>query len=1058
MFVDTFIKRPVLASVAAIIIVLTGAIAIPTLPVAQYPNVSPPQVVVTANYTGANAEVVEQTVTSILEREINGIEGIRYMNSVSANTGTSTITITFELDRDQDIAAVDVQNRVQTAQARLPTDVTALGVTISKESSNLVMVMGLYAEDGVYDDTYVSNYADLFIRDALKRLNGVSNVVIFGERQYAMRVWLDPQRLAQRGLAAQDVVNALREQNLQVGAGQIGLPPTTSDQQYQLSIVAKGRLSTAEEFEDITISASDDGTLIKIRDIGRVELGAENYSSFVRFNRIKGVGIGIFPLPGANFLDVSRVVKQEMAVLERNFPPGLNYRVAFDTTDFVQESIRSVVITLFQAITLVVLIIFVFLQDWRTTIIPVVTIPVSLIGTFIFVKAFGFSLNSLTMFGLTLATGMVVDDAIVIIENISRYIQDEGMRPIEAASVAMSELFGAVIATSLVLMAVFIPVAFFPGTTGLLYRQFALTIAFAITISTFNALTLTPSLSALLLRRSPPPDNRFFNGFNWLLDQTRNGYAWLLQRLVNLKALVMVVFAALLALTYWLYTVVPQSFLPTEDQGYLITLVIAPEGVSLNYTEGVIEQAEDILQNVPEITNTFGVGAFGFNGNAPHYGVIFSTLKPWSERKRPDQSMQSVINKVRGPLFGIQDALVITFPPPAIQGLGSVGGFTFQLQDRANLGFDVLAQSMGAVLGRAAESGKIVDIRPNFSGNTPQLNVEIDRDRANALQVPVDDILNTLQINLGSQFVNEFNSFGQSYRVFVQADQQFRSEPNDINQLYVRSLAGELIPLGNLVNVTPTIGPSIINRYNLFRAIQIDGSPAPGVSSGEAIRTMEQIAAEVLPNGISYEWSGLSLEEIKSGGQAPIIFALGLVFVFLVLAAQYESYITPTIIMFTVPLAIMGALLAVAMRSFTNDNFANDIYVQIGLVMLIGLASKNAILIVEFADQLQEKGLPLVKAALEASQQRLRPILMTAFSTIVGLFPLVIATGAGAASRQSLGTAVVGGMIASTFLSLFLVPILYIVVGRIVERFKPKPPSLPEATPPEPEPTPVESE
>jgi HAE1 family hydrophobic/amphiphilic exporter-1 len=1036
MFVDTFIKRPVLASVCAIIIVLTGAISIPTLPVAQYPDISPPQVVVTANYTGANAEVVEKTVTTILEREINGIEGIRYMNSISANTGTSTITITFDLERDQDIAAVDVQNRVQTAQARLPSAVTDLGVTISKESSNLVMVMGLYAEDGVYDDVYVSNYADLFIRDALKRLNGVSSVVIFGERKYAMRLWLDPQRLAQRGLTAQDVVDALREQNLQVGAGQIGLPPTSTDQQYQLSIIAQGRLTSAEEFNDVTIAASDDGTLIKVRDVGRAELGAENYSSFVRFNRIKGVGIGIFPLPGANFLDVSRAVKQEMAVLEQNFPPGLKYKVAFDTTDFVQESIRSVIITLLQAIVLVVLIIFVFLQDWRTTIIPAITIPVSLIGTFIFVKAFGFSLNSLTMFGLTLATGMVVDDAIVIIENISRYIQDEGMRPIEAASVAMSELFGAVIATSLVLMAVFIPVAFFPGTTGQLYRQFALTIAFAIAISTFNALTLTPSLSALLLRRSPPPDNWFFNRFNRLLDNTRSGYAKALQKLTRLKGLVMVVFVVLLALTFWLYRIVPQSFLPDEDQGYFITLVRAPEGVSLNFTEKVIEQAEDILQNVPEITNTFGVGAFGFNGNAPHNGVIFSTLKPWSERKSRNQSMKSVIDQVRFPLLGIPDALVIPFEPPAIQGLGSLGGFSFQLQDRANLGFDVLAQSMGALLGRAEQppyDQQLVGLRPNFDGNTPQLIVEVDRDRANALQVPIDDILSTLQINLGSQFVNEFNAFGQSYRVYVQADSQFRSAPNDINQLYVRSQAGELIPLGNLVKVTPTTGPSVINHYNLFRAVEINGAPAPGVSSGEAIQAMEQIAAEVLPNGIGYEWSGLSLEEIKSGGQAPVIFALGLVFVFLVLAAQYESYVTPTIIMLTVPLAIMGALLAVML-----SRSANNVYTQIGLVMLIGLASKNAILIVEFADQLQEKGLPLVKAAMEAAQQRLRPILMTAFSTMIGLFPLVIATGAGAASRQSLGTAVVGGMLAATFLSLFLVPILYILVGRVMERFRPK--------------------
>jgi len=1037
MFVDFFIKRPVFTSVCAIIILLIGAISIPTLPTAQYPEISPTQIEVTANYVGASAEVVESTVTTVLEREINGVEGMRYMKSSSSNNGTSTITVTFDPGRNKDIAAVDVQNRVSLAEPQLPEQVQRTGVTVSKQSNNILLAMGLYTENKEYDNVFLSNYADLYMVDALQRIEGVSEARIFGERRYAMRLWLDPNKLASRNLTAQDVIDALNEQNLQVGAGQIGQQPAPEGQQYQIDLRAVGRLVDASEFEDIVIQTAADGTLIKLRDVGRAELGAENYSSFLRFRAQDGVGIGIFQIPGSNALEVARNVKAEMARLAESFPPGMKYQVAFDTTLFVEESLSEVVLTLFLAIGLVVLVIFLFLQDWRTTLIPVITIPLALIGTFGFVKAFGFSINTLTLFGLTLATGMVVDDAIVVVEDISRLIQEEGMPPRQAASEAMRELFGAVIATSLVLMAVFIPVAFFPGSTGQIYRQFALTIAFSIAISTFLALTLTPSLSALLLRQEQKPGGLvgwIFGRINGFLDWTRRGYQRSLNRLTRLKGIVVVLFIVSLGLTGWLYTRVPTAFLPDEDQAYFITIIQGPEGVSLNYTSDVMAKVEKELLKQPETLGTFAVGGFGFSSPTANNGIIFTTLKPWDERTGPGQSAEGIINRLRGTLLAIPEARILPVNPPAIQGLSSFGGFEYQLQDRRGTsGLDTMTQVMGQLLQQANQTPGLQAVFSTFAANTPQLLIEVDRNRAKALQVDVDDIFNTLQSYLGSRYVNDFNLQQRTYRVYVQADAQFRSNPEDIGQLYVRSATDQMIPLSNLVKLTPTTGAQTITHYNLFRSIEISGSSAPGTSSGQAMQAMAQISQQVLPASLGYEWSGISLEEQQSGGQAPIIFGLGLVFVFLVLAAQYENYVDPLIIMLSVPLAIFGALTAQSLRGLPND-----VYCQVGLVMLIGLASKNAILIVEFANQLREQGLSITKAAVEASQQRLRPILMTALSTLLGIFPLVIAVGAGAASRQSLGTAVFGGMLVATFLSLFVVPVLYIVIGTIRDRMKPR--------------------
>ncbi|MCC5606501.1 efflux RND transporter permease subunit [Nostoc sp. CHAB 5834] len=1034
MFVDFFIKRPIFASVCAIVILLTGLISIPTLPIARFPEISPTQITVTSNYSGASAEVVESGVTNILERQINGVEGLRYLTSSSSNDGTSTITATFDSSRDKDIAAVDVQNRVSVAQPQLPDSVQRTGVRVSKESSNILLAIGLFAENKEYDNTFLSNYADLYLGDALKRVKGVSNVQIFGERRYAMRLWLDPTRLANRGLTTQDVANALAEQNLQVGAGRIGQEPAPEGQRYQLDVRAASRLAEPSEFEEIVLKTGEDGTLVKLKDVGRAELGAENYSSFLRFRANDAVGLGIYQIPGSNALDVAKGVKAEIARLAPSFPPGMKYQVAFDTTMFVEESMAEVLKSLIESVVLVVIVIFVFLQDWRTTLIPAITIPLSFIGIFAFVKVFNFSINSLTLFGLTLASGMVVDDAIIVVEQISRFIQDKGISPRQAASESMRELFGAVIATSLVLMAVFVPVAFFPGTTGALYRQFALTIAFSIAISTFLALTLIPSLCGVLLRQGQRPSGWLgwiFGQINRFLDWVQHSYKRSLTFLTRIKSIVVGLFIVSLGMTAWLYITVPTTFLPDEDEGYFITIIQGPQGVSLQYTSDVIAQVEKEILQIPEVVGTFAIGGFGFSGSTANSGIIFTTLKSWDERSKPDQSVQAIIGSLQGKLLSIPEARVFPVNPPPIQGLGNFGGFVFQLQDRrGNSGLQNLVQSMGQLLGKANQTPGLQAVFSTFAADTPQLLVEVDRNKAKSLQVSIDDVFSTLQTALGSQYVNDFNLQQRNYRVYIQADQQFRSNPKDIGKLYVRSQKNQMIPLSNLVTVTETVGAQTINHYNLFRSIEINGAAAPGSSSGDAIKAMEQVAKEVLPAGYGYEWSGTALEEIDSGGLAPLIFGLGLVFVFLVLAAQYENYIDPFIILLSVPLAIFGALVAQSLRGFSND-----VYCQIGLVMLIGLASKNAILIVEFANQLRDQGLSMTKAVVEASQERLRPILMTAFATLLGIFPLANSTGAGAGSRQSLGTAVFGGMLIATFLSLFVVPILYIVIKTTTERF-----------------------
>jgi HAE1 family hydrophobic/amphiphilic exporter-1 len=1027
--VDFFIHRPVFSTVCALLIILAGAICIPTLPVAQFPSLAPPQVSVTAAYTGASAQTVEAAVTTPLEQQINGAEGMKYITSASTNNGLSSITATFDLTRDPDLASVDIQNRVNTALGRLPNAVKQIGVTVQKSSENFVFGAAVFSPDHRYSTLFMSNYLDVYVRDSLKRVPGVADVVIFGERKYSMRLWLDPVRMAGRALTADDVVNALQEQNVEVAAGEVGSQPSMPGQQFQISVRAIGRLSETSQFGDIILKSNADGTLVRLRDVGHAELGAEDYSSDLDYNGQESVGIGILQLSTANALDVDRRCIAELARLSKRFPPGMKYELAFDTTDAVGESIRDVVSTLGEAILLVILVIFIFLEDWRSTVIPAVTIPVSLVGTFAFVKLLGFSINTLTLFGITLATGLVVDDAIVVIENIGRHLQEGEPSPLKAASDAMKEVTGAVIATSLVLVAVFVPVAFFPGTTGVLFRQFALTIAFSISISAFNALTLTPALSALLLGRQHGEKNWFFQRVDRVLSAVTNGYVGALRTFLHYEIPALILFAAGLVCAYLVFQRVPKAFVPNEDQGYLIVAIQAPTGASLEYTRNIGKQISDITKNFSEIEGTFSVAGFSFAGSAPNAGLVFMSLRPYSQRKGAEHNASAILNRLRGPLLGISGAIVIPFEPPAVQGLGEFGGFQFEVQDQGGHTLQDFDKSTHDLIRAAGERKDLAGLFSTYTANDPQFVITIDREKAKSLHVPLSQIIDTLSVFMGSAYINDFDFNNRSYRVYVQADKQFRSHPQDMKQYYVRSDSGAMVPLENLMSIDQSSAPQVISHYNLFRSAEINGSAAPGFSSGQAINAMQELSAKVLPQGYSYEWSGISLEELQSGSTTLILFALGVVVVYLTLSAQYESFVLPFIILLAVPMALLGALSAQWIRGLQND-----VYCQVGLVMLVGLASKNAILIVEFAEQLRERGMTILNAAVEAARIRLRPILMTSFAFILGVIPLVTASGAGENGRHSVGTTVFGGMIMSTILNLFFIPVLYLLIEGFRER------------------------
>jgi HAE1 family hydrophobic/amphiphilic exporter-1 len=1047
LFVDFFIHRPVFATVCALLIILSGAVCIPNLAIAMYPTLTPPTVLVATNYVGANADTVEKAVTIPLEEAINGVEGMRYISSSSTNSGTSTITTTFNTGYDLNIAAVDVQNRVASVTGRLPSAVNATGISITKANNNFVFAAGFFTRDGRYSSEFISNYLDVYVKDAIKRVPGVGDVMIFGERKYAMRVWLDPVRMAARSLTATDVVNALVEQNVEIPAGQLGQPPSDSKQAFQVPVRVVGRLTSPAEFDNIIVKNSSNG-LVLLKDIGHSVVGAEDYSTSLKYSGHDAMGIGVQLLSNANALDVDRQAKAVLLQISKSFPPGLEYAIAFDSTTVVGDSIREVLVTLAEAITIVIVVIFLFLLDWRATIIPAVTIPVSLIGTFAFIKVFGFSINSLTLFGITLATGLVVDDAIVVIENVQRHIAMEHSDPHEATSHAMGEVTSAVIATSLVLIAVFVPVSFFPGTTGILYRQFSLTIAFAIAISAFNALTLSPALSALFLRGEEDrpkqldflhirPVSRafaaFIHGADAAVSWLGRTYAKTIHVALQLRYLLLLAFFAGLGATVWVYNHVPTGFIPQEDQGYLFVIVQAPPGSSLAYTTALADRAEAILATNSDINGSFSVMGFGFSGGSSNAGLMFVSTRPSDQRRGKGHSAADIVAdlspKLQSLMFAPNGGLVAMFQPPAVQGVGSFGGFQFMLQDQGNNTLSDLDRIAHQIVGASRASKDLTGLITTFSSNDPQMLVTIDREKAKALNIPLSQITTALSVFMGSEYINDFDYNNRTYRVFVQGDQSFRMTAKDLHNFYVRSDSSQMVPLDNLTKVVESSGPPVITHYNLFRSVEIDGSPAPGYSSGEGIAAMEKLAKQNMMPGMAFQWTGLTLDELESSGRALIIFGLGLLVVYLTLSAQYESFALPFIILLAVPMAVLGALGFMSLRGL-----ANDVYCQIGLVMLIGLSAKNAILIVEFAEQLRRKGRSIVEAAIEAGELRLRPILMTSFAFILGVLPLVFATGAGALGRRSVGTTIVGGMLLSTVLNLIFIPVLYVILSRVLRR------------------------
>ena len=1013
------------------------------LPLDKLPQIAPKQITVRANYVGADAKTTVDNVTNVLEREINGIQDVKWINSNTDSTGNATINVSFPVEKDTNIAQVLVQNRVAQAQSNLPQSVIATGVTKDKESPSVTLVYSFYSEKDVegnyyYDPVFLYNYLDRYLWNELKRIDGVGSLRAFGAANYSMRIWLDPNKLAARGLTSTDVVNAVQNQNFEVGAGGVGKQPALLEQQYELPLRVIGRFTNVEEAENLVVQAEANGALIKIKDVGRAELGLDNYFTQAVFDgETPAVGLIIYQLPGTNALKTAEAVKKKMAELQQNFPRGLKAEIAHDNTLFINASLQDLVVTLIQAIGLVVLIIFVFLQDWRTTLIPAIAIPVALVGAMIALKALGFTLNQLTLFACVLATGLVVDDGIVIVEAVSEKLS-QGMRPRQAALDAMDELMGGVIATSVVLMAVFIPVSFFPGTTGIVYKQFALTIAFAVAFSTFNALTFSPTMSGVFLRPAEPvkgPLGWFFPRFNSSFNWFKERYRQLIEFLTHIKLLVIVIFVGGLVLTGWTYQNLPQGFVPEEDQGYFLVLVEAPPGVSLNYTYNITEKAAQLMMELEEVQNTMGVSGFSFDGQSSNKGLMFVKLKPWSERSGDFSSVFSLIQQANQKFQqNIDGARVFAVNAPPVDGLSSFGGSEIYIEDQQGKGMEALISNTQQVIAAANRREEIAFALTTFTFDSPMLEADIDRNQANAQNVDVSEILNTLQTYLGANFVNQFVLDGRLYRVYAQAEAANRSNPEDIKRLYVRSRDGELIQLSNLLNTQQISYPPIVTSYNVYPAIRVNVIPAPGYSSGQVIQAIEKVVEATLQPGFGYEWTNTAAEEKTSGSAAPFVFGLSFVMVFLVLAAQYESYIDPLIIMLTVPLAILGALGGIWLRASLLQTggvwpiLNNDIYTQVGLVMLIGMASKNAILIVEFANQNRDLGMSIKKAAIFASEQRFRAILMTAVSTLVGFMPLLIAAGAGAVSRWSLGTAVFGGMLVATVLSLIFVPILYIVI------------------------------
>lgn len=1029
--INFFIERPIFSTVIAIIMTLVGAIAAALLPIAQYPEIAPPQVAISSEYTGANAEVVSDAVTTPIEEQVNGVKGMIYVSSNSTNNGTSEVTITFDVGYDLDIAAVDVQNKLSIAKPQLPEDVRRAGIKVEKKSPNLAMVVNLVSPNGTLDDAYLGNYADIHVKDVIKRISGVGKILNFGLKKYSIRIWLDPHKMAGMGVTASDVSSSIREQNRQVAAGKIGASPAPAGQVFQYQLSTLGRLDQVDQFEDIILRTRADGTVVRVRDVARVELGAESYTMASTFNDKATASIGIYQLPGSNLVDLSKAVHEAMDKLAERFPDDLEYVIAYDTSNFVKESLTEVVITLLEAIALVLIVVFVFLQDWRMTIIPSIAIPVSLIATFGFMAALGFSINTLSLLGLVLAIGLVVDDAIVVVENVARQLEKGETDLKKAAKVAMQEVTAPIIATTLVLMAVFIPVAFMPGMTGQLYNQFALTVAISVGLSAINSLSLSPALSSVFLR--PPTEKTFFFfvWFNKIFDRMAEGYKNLVGKLAKVWYLVIVAFIAVLVGIYVLFANLPEGFVPEEDQGYILVSMQAPDASTLGRVQTISKKVGDLMKETPGVKDVLSVAGFNLISDIVQSNAAFAiaVLEPWDERTTQETQFDAIMAAFQDKFQTIDEALVLAFNAPAIPGLGATGGFKVEVRDLDDLGTEALAKAVNEMVEKGNARPELQGLFTTFASEVPQLYLEIDRTKAKSLNLSLTEVFDALQIYLGSMYVNDLNKYGRVYRVYAQAEQSARDQEQDISSLKVRNKDGEMIPLGALVKTKPIVGPSNVPHYNLYKAAPVNGGPAPGYSSGQAIKAVEEVADEVLPHGMGIEWTGVTYQQLKAGNLAPIIFTLSLIFCFLFLAAQYESWGLPIVIILAVPAALLGASAALAARGL-----ALDVYGQIGLVMLIGLAAKNAILIVEFANRLHEQGADIVEAAMEAAKLRLRPILMTTFAFLLGVLPLAMATGAGANSRHSLGTTVIGGMFVGTFAALIMVPIFYILVQKIRER------------------------